>query len=172
MTVPYNLYSKLWQFHICHDFVESWVGPRTMYFLQFPNPASKRVSQKPCLLSWYLLVSTVRAYIWPDLRPVNTKPYLSDTCSRNIRLVRSTTGNLVRLLLAKIRTMAWTNSPDMPSTRTKKVPLGIRNTRKKWKTFESSDRKRLLSNLRFHHGNAKRIVFPTTLTEHGTSRFL
>ena len=38
-------------------------------------------------------------------------------------------GILARLRLAKIRTMARPNSPDMPPKRTKKVRLGIFSTR-------------------------------------------
>ncbi len=37
-------------------------------------------------------------------------------------------GILARLRLAKIQTMAWPNSPDMPPKRTKKVRLGINIT--------------------------------------------
>ena len=41
-------------------------------------------------------------------------------------------GILARLRLAKIRTMARPNSPDMPPKRTKKVRLGISRTRQKY----------------------------------------
>ena len=44
-------------------------------------------------------------------------------------------GILARLRLAKIRTMARPNSPDMPPKRTKKVRLGI-STIKTWAAAE------------------------------------
>ena len=42
--------------------------------------------------------------------------------------IASTTKQFIYLRLAKIRTMARPNSPDMPPKRTKKVRLGIYRT--------------------------------------------
>ena len=43
---------------------------------------------------------------------------------------------LARPRLAKIRTMARPNSPDMPSKRTKKVRLGISSDAKEWNDYD------------------------------------
>ena len=102
----------------------------------FRYPNSQLANQKPTLLSWYPTISWSGTWAEFGYLTVNTNRTFWVRFGAISGSFSLAIGILPPLRLAKIRTVAPPNSPDMPPKRTKKVRLGIRTIL--FRTFRGS----------------------------------